>query len=520
MKTALTALLLVLSVFGFNCAYSSKIDSLEIVVEDQQLVLPGEVFRIGIIAWQKNGKVKKTTGIAGGNSFWWRYKVDVIGGNAFGGRVRVNDKLVPSKGKYIQVNVCPRKQPDKIAKKLIPLNYETRISFVPEKPFDRAPGCQIEGKVICEFNDGTTLEYNHLNRKTEADNFVFGPFGGEWNRGTFTIDPDFTKIEDHTAALFIRSVRNPSATHTFPVRLDYKHNYRLALQGFAGMNGFSGMNGSNGSTGSNGGDGQNGQNGEPGEDGPDIGVWVDLYQDSALNVPLLYVYAENLWTGEPYRYLINPEGGSLEISSTGGSGGRGGDGGNGGNGGNGADGQVWIEHRTETKTVRKPFKEKKIKKEKKTIINSEGKSEEIEVEIEVEEEVWKDVQEQVTVEIKHQGRGEDGGHGGWGGAGGLGGYGGNGGNIFLHFTDDAQKYRHLFTAWSNGGSGSKHGNGGPGGHGGLGGNGNPHGSNGTNGHSGPSAIGWAFDGHDGDILVFPTEEFFFYVPSAQHEKAQ
>jgi hypothetical protein len=509
----LSILFCFLLLLNFKPGYSSKTDSIQIVIDNQQPILPGESFRIGIIAWHKNGKIKKTTGIAGGNSFWWRYKVEVIGGTDFAGQVKVNGRLVPSKGKYIQISAWPRRQPEKITKKLVPLNYESKISFVPEKPFDKAPGCRIEGKLICEFNDGTTRVYDHLNRKKEAENFVFQPTGGYWDRGSFTINPDFTKIQGHTAALYIRSLRNPAVADTFPVLLDYKHHYQLSFRGRGGMNGFSGTSGSRGSTGSDGGDGQNGQDGEPGENGPDIGVWADLYHDSILHVNLLYVYAENLWNGEPYRYLINPEGGGLEVRSDGGSGGSGGSGGNGGEGGNGENGRVWTEYRTETKTMRKPFKEKKIKKEKKTIVNSEGKPEEIEVEVEVEEEVWKDVQEQVIVEIKHQEPGEDGGDGGWGAAGGLGGTGGYGGNIFLHFADDALQYRHLFAAYSNGGTGGSHGSGGHGGNGGTGGNGNPNGSNGRKGQDGPSAFGWAFDGYDGEVQVLPTEEFFFYTPA-------
>jgi hypothetical protein len=42
---------------------SNKIDSIQIVFDNQQLVLPGESFSIGIISYTKNGKISKTKGM-------------------------------------------------------------------------------------------------------------------------------------------------------------------------------------------------------------------------------------------------------------------------------------------------------------------------------------------------------------------------------------------------------------------------------------------------------------------------
>jgi len=511
---SLTMLLIFVS-GTYSRAYSSRIDSIQIVFDKQQLVLPGESFRIGMISYRKNGKTKKTFGMAGGSVWWWRYKVDVTGGSDFSGRITVNDKLVPSKGKYISVKAFPRKHPELKKELLIPLNYETKISFQPASTFDKAPGTHIKGNLISVFDNGMTRVYDNLRRNKDAGNFVFYGTGGFWDKGEFTIDPDFTKIDNHRAALIVNSVRNRAVTDTFSVQLDYKHKYKLSLWGDSGISGFSGSNGSDGFSGEHGGDGQPGQNGEFGQDAPDIGIWADMYRDSVLNTDLLYVYAENLWTGENYRYLINPEGGSLIVNSIGGTGGRGGDGGRGGGGGKGNDGTIWTERKTERRIVKKPVKEKVIRKEKKTITNSDGKTKEIEVEVEEEVEVMKDVEEDVVVEIKHQGPGENGGPGGWGGPGGLGGPGGNGGNIYLYFTDDAWAYQHLFVTNSQGGTGGSNGTGGAGGAGGNGGEGNPPGQNGINGQNGPSAIGWAPDGYSGNIIIQPTEEFFEYVPAGK-----
>jgi hypothetical protein len=490
-----------------------KMDSIQISFDDKQLLLPGESFRIGVISYYKNGKSKRTIGMDGGSVLWWRYNVDVIGGRNFSGRILVNEELVPSKGKYIELKISPRKQPELMKEFLLPLNYETKITYRPVSGFDKAPGSQVKGEMISEFDNGVERICTNLRNSKESDNFQFSGEGGTWKNGKFTIEPDFTKIDQHRSSLIVNSVRNNSVADTFSVLMDYKHAYKLHFSGSSGMPGFSGSNGFSGSFGSHGGEGQNGQHGEFGSDGPELGIWVDLYRDSLLNTDLLYVYAQNLWSGEENRYLINPDGGSLEVSSNGGSGGYGGSGGSGGSGGQGQEGEKWVETHIEKQTVKKPVTKTVIRKEKKKITDPDGKESEVEVDVEVTETVYVDNEIDVAVEVVKQGPGGDGGDGGWGGAGGLGGGGGYGGNITLYFTDDARSYQNLFVARSEGGSGGMHGSGGSGGSGGTGGQGNPNGSSGLSGPSGPSAIGWADSGGSGQIKVLPTEEFFFYKPS-------
>ena len=476
-----------------------KIDSIQLVHDDQQLILPGESFQIGIISYYKNGKIRKTVGLSGGNAWWWRYKVEVSGGTDFSGRISVNEQLVPSKGKYIGLKAYPKKQPELAREILLPLNYETKLEYRPTVDFDKSPGSQIKGELITEFDNGQTRICSDLRNSRESENFQFSGEGGFWKNGRFTIDPDFTKIEDHRAALIINSLRNKSVADTFSVLLDYKHTYHLNLRGSSGSSGFSGVSGSSVLPGYHGRHGQPGQDGEFGEDGPEIGVWADLYRDSVLNCDLLYVYAQNLWTGEEFRYLINPEGGKLNISSDGGSGGSGGSGGNGGSGGEGLEGEKWIEKHIEKRVIKKPVTKKVIRKEKKKRTDAEGKEYDVEVDVEVSETVYVDEIIHVEVEVVKQGPGGDGGDGGWGGPGGLGGQGGYGGNITLYFTPDAMPYQHLITARSKGGSGGMHGSGGMGGSGGRGGYGNPNGRNGSS----------------GQIKISSTEEFFQYTPKEQ-----
>lgn len=500
-------------------SFSRKVDSIQVVLDSGQLVLPGESFRIGVSSY-RNGKKKNTMGILGGSVWWLKYKVDVAGGSDFGGKIQVSEKLVPSKGKYVGLRVYPRKQPELQKEVLIPLNYDTKIAYRPIARFDKAPGSQIRGEVEAEFNNGIKRTFDNLRSGRESDYYHFSPYGGRWNNGRFTIDPDFMNIQGHKASLVVSSMLNRSVADTFAVLLDYRHSYDLHFSGDNGRTGFSGSDGRSGSTGENGSDGQDGQDAEPGYDGPDVGVWVDLYHDSILNCDLLYVYAQNSSTGDEYRYLINPDGGRLEVSSNGGPGGNGGNGGDGGNGGQGYEGEKWIETHVEKRIVKKPVVKKVIHKRTRKVLNAEGKEEEVEVDVEVEETVYVDEEVEVEVQEVRLGPGGPGGDGGWGGAGGYAGPGGYGGNISLFFTDDAWSYQKLIVAQSNGGSGGSNGNGGNGGHGGAGGYGNPIGADGSGGREGASVIGWADSGREGRITIQPTEEFFFYIPGMEASQTE
>ncbi|HET6557319.1 MAG TPA: hypothetical protein VFG54_08390 [Prolixibacteraceae bacterium] len=495
--------------------FARKTDSIQVIFDENQLVLPGESFRIGVTSYYKNGKVKNTTGLMGGSVWWWKYKVEVAGGTNLGGRITVSERLVPSLGKYIGIKVYPRRQPALMKEMLIPLNYETKIIYRPVANFDKAPGSHIKGELYTEFDNGISRVCENLRNSRESDYFKFTPRGGRWEAGKFIIDPDFMNIEAHRASLVVSSLRNRSLADTFAVLMDYKHTYDLHLRGERGSAGFSGINGHSGSNGSNGTDGLNGGDGGHGSDGPEVGVWVDLYHDSILQTDLLYVYAQNLWNGQEYRYLVNPDGGRLEVSSEGGDGGRGGDGGNGGSGGQGWEGERWIERHIEKQTISKPVVKKVIKKRKRKTTDATGKEVEHDIDVEVEETVYVNVVIDVVVEEVKYGPGGPGGNGGWGGAGGLGGQGGYGGNISLYFTPDAWQYQHVISARSDGGSGGANGDGGRGGPGGSGGHGNPNGRVGSPGQSGPEAMGWADSGGRGKITVGQSEEFFFYSPKIE-----
>ena len=509
---SLTISLILLVLTGLSlAAFSFKTDSVRVEFDHSQLVLPGEEFSISVISYHSKEKIRKTRGTPGGNVSWGRYNVSVTGGEFRGGKIYVSEKLVPSKGKYIAISVSPEKHPELIKELLIPLNYEKSVEFIPDEPFDKSPGSVIEGWVVSTFNNGTERSFKKLNNSSQSANFRFETSGGNWEKGKFIVDSNILDIENHTASLVVTPVLNPEIADTFSVLLDYKKHLAVNFNATVGSWGIAGSQGGNGAPGCNGGNGGFGQDGEPGNNAPDVGIWADLYYDSILSCNLLYVYTLNFWNDAENFYLLNPEGGSLNVTAAGGNGGSGGDGGRGGNGGNGRDGEIWFE----TVLVKKynvPQTRFITKKVKKLVTDAKGNVTEVEVDVVTTETYYVDWAVDVEVSIHHQEPGENGGNGGFGGGGGLGGDGGDGGNIWFYFTIDAAPYENLFTADNQGGSGGFHGSAGSGGNGGNGGLGNPAGNRGMDGSSGSSAFSiTAGSGRNGKVFKENTDEFFFYT---------
>ena len=216
-------------------AFSRKIDSIQIVFDNQQLVLPGETFNIGIRTFYTNGKISNTRGIKDGTAFWINYKVEIIGGTCNSGHISVNEKPDQFVRNSVIIKAYPRRQPELAKELAIPLNYETSIRFQPITPFDKAPGSQIKGELVVMYNNGVERVYRNLQSKKEAGLYKFTGNGGTWKNGNFTIEPDINKIDWHSASLIVNSLRNQAVADTFPVILDYKHQYRVNFSGSSGF---------------------------------------------------------------------------------------------------------------------------------------------------------------------------------------------------------------------------------------------------------------------------------------------
>jgi hypothetical protein len=160
-------------------------------------------------------------------------------------------------------------------------------------------------------------------------------------------DPRISDGKVPHVAIIVPSHPDLHADLDIPVA--YNRQFKASYEGSSGFNGNDGTNGTNGMNGSMGsidpnkpsagGDGGNGtagtdgSDGKPGDDGPHLDVRVALRPGDH---PLLQVSV--LALGKEEFFLVDPQGGSLLVTSAGGSGGRGGRGGQGGSGGSGGAG--------------------------------------------------------------------------------------------------------------------------------------------------------------------------------------
>jgi hypothetical protein len=162
--------------------------------------------------------------------------------------------------------------------------------------------------------------------------------------GVVTLPSDPRLLDGKTPHVRITAAGTtaPAAELDVPVRYDVAYTAIYAgAAGTNGMNGFDGLAGADGSPGSfdpnapsaggnggNGTDGDNGGDGGDGSPGPDVRIRIAL---EAGPRPLLRIRASE--AGRDHFFLVDPQGGSLNIAVRGGSGGDGGRGGTGGRGG-------------------------------------------------------------------------------------------------------------------------------------------------------------------------------------------
>ncbi len=169
-------------------------------------------------------------------------------------------------------------------------------------------------------------------------------------KGVMTLPRDPRVSDGKTGHVVVTVKSQPAITAALDVPLRYNYAFTSRYAGSSGFNGTDGTNGTDGSPGSpgstdpnnpsaggaggNGTNGTDGSNGTDGGDGPAVQVMMTLRPGDHLLLQFGVIVS-----GHKERfYLVDPQGGSLTVSSLGGSGGSGGRGGRGGAGGAGGSG--------------------------------------------------------------------------------------------------------------------------------------------------------------------------------------
>ena len=217
-----------------------------------------------------------------------------------------------------------------------------------------APGGKATLSIVATTPDGRTLAtVGTGDGKVLLDSYRFDARVVKVNAdGVVTLPADPHLSESLTPHVRITAIgqATPVADLDIPVRYDvaFAGSYR-GTDGFNGSDGFDGMAGSmssmgsfdpnNPSAGGDGGDGGDGTNGTNGGDGDNGGSGPAVHVAIALVAgarQLLHVRANA--SGKDQDFIVDPDGGSLTITASGGYGGQGGRGGAGGAGGSGGSG--------------------------------------------------------------------------------------------------------------------------------------------------------------------------------------
>jgi len=418
-----------------------SIANMRLEYDKNQLRLRGVSLPIGVSVITSDQKRLTTRGFSHGKLKWSNFIISVQGGRYSNGKIAI---LPDNPSDSILLKITSKHHPEWEIKQAIVLNHLLNIKMSVVEPVIWAPEEDFNINLDSYYDNGQVYSSKLTTNLMKKKGFSMEVEGGEFTAGKFHIFDDFELIPMHTIFFKLRSLGNPAIADSFSRMLNYIKNYSFSSSelmgwtGSSGNNGSSGAQGSDGERGGNGSSGGNGHQGEHGRNGTDLVVFADAYQDSILNTVLVYVEVKESGSMDTKKYLINPDGGNITVSTYGGDGGDGGSGGNGGGGGNG------------------------------------GKGREIK---------W-EVKDSTGVHyFSKTGHGGHGGHGGDAGFGGNGGDGGRGGDIYIRYTERTSSYLSIIIPQSIGGRYGAGGSSGLPGSGGAGGAGNPNGSAGNSGRS-------------------------------------
>ena len=450
--------------FALKSLKNKDIQSIFIVYDKSSLRLPGCRIPFGVLVILKNGERMTTHGYLKGKLGWNNFNISVEGGKISGSKIIIGDQPSLRNGQVL-VKVESKFNPVDFAYEVINLHYEKSVHIISPESFIKAPGYSIPLKLCVGLSNGDSIILNSGRSKIyDADRISVQTLGGDYAKGYFRLSPYPGDFDKHRAGVIVGLKEDTVPADSFLFTLDYRADYMLMIDAWDGSDGFCGTSGSDGSSSCHGEDGAPGNNGSDGDRGHTLEVYVDACYDSVLNCNLLKVRVDDMDSPDYYKYLINPDGGTITIRSAGGDGGDGGNGGSGGNGGRGVDGSfytvtVWINDSTSTEETRRD-------------------------------------------------PGGPGGNGGYGGDGGNGGYGGDGGDIYLYATLNALPYLESVITQSVPGDSGRGGWGGSGGFGGSGGTGDPDGPGGSSGNNGSSGLS-GFSGRNGTIFFNVIDDVDF-----------
>jgi hypothetical protein len=199
-----------------------------------------------------------------------------------------------------------------------------------------APGKSARLVIVATTTDGKELATVGPGQgEVLFDNFTFETTVARVSKeGVVSLPADPRVSEGQWPHVRITAIGHPDIVANLDIPVRYDADFKADFSGQAGADGANGASGIVGAdglpcrNGENGGPGFPGQDGADGKPGKTVRVWLTLKTGSH---PLLQARVAS--DADEKFFLIDPNGGSLEVDANGGTGGKGGAGGEGGSGG-------------------------------------------------------------------------------------------------------------------------------------------------------------------------------------------
>lgn len=342
------ALFLTLFVIAnLSYSFSAVITKISIEPISNTTILPGEKFNFSILATYDDGKSKSIK--SSSSKFQKLFTVEIDGALFNKGYVYIG-KIRPSDNKF-KYTVTKRDNKDITASFERQIDYFTsiRVKYEPTQPkLGEKKAISLE----CKANTGETVFIDKNSPTKKWEWFTINTSkGSSFENGYLIVSGDVRDFECDTVRFNIHPNKADSLTEKALFKINYKVKVEQSIDGKIGKEGRKGENAKG-----NGSVGGDGETGEDGANGSNIIIKMALHE---CNKNLVKIEVSDTVAKKTYYFIIDKNGGELDLSIRGGNGGdggngadgkkgknagkkteaqNGGDGGNGGHGGNGGNG--------------------------------------------------------------------------------------------------------------------------------------------------------------------------------------
>lgn len=336
--------LAVLIWFGSTVLFSAVITKIALVPLSKTTILPGDRFSFSVTATYDDGKQKDIKSTS--SKFKSLFSLELDGCSSHKGKIFVH-KIRPADNKFsVNVVLKDNKALNTSLERVVDYFTDIKIKY---EPTSIELGQKKLLTLDCKANTGDHIyiDQNSSTRKWEWFNIKTSK-GSSFENGWLIISGDVKDFDCDTVRFSLHPIKADSVSEKASFTINYS---KLFKADFNGPHGEEGKKGSNPK--SNGGVGGDGATGAEGVDGKNLIVRLSLHE---CNRNLIKVEIEDTLAKAVSCFIINKNGGELDIYCNGGDGGDGGqgsdgkkgknagkkteaqDGGDGGNGGHGGHG--------------------------------------------------------------------------------------------------------------------------------------------------------------------------------------